>query len=182
MNDEKSFGPLEERLADEAQRMLAAGAGTPPFPALRTEFLRRRGQRRIVRTVVAAAALIAIALLLRGGKNQLEEPGPPMANVGGFPAEGHRPDVSANAVRDGASENETVISDTESPGEQRRPPGSLVILIAHMGENGETEYLPGWYVPEQVEVVDSAELSPAERAAAARLLGADFNNSSDETI
>jgi hypothetical protein len=57
-----------------------------------------------------------------------------------------------------------------------------VILIARVGKNGETEYLPGWYVPEQVEVVDSADLSPAERAAAARLLGPEINTFSDKTI
>jgi len=181
MNDEKSMGPLEERLADEAQRMLV-DTGASVVPVLRTEFLRRRSQRRIVRTVVAAAALLVVALLITGGREHPEGPGPRIANVGGTPTEGHQPEVSTNSASDGSSNQENVASEREGRGDQRRPPGGLVILIAHVGENGETEYLPGWYVPEQVEVVDSAELSPAERAAAAQLLGADLNTSSDETI
>lgn len=178
MNHETPFGPLEERLTDEAQRMLATeAAGMPNAGRLHSEFLRRRRRRIVFRGVCVSTAVVAIAVI---GSTWNMKRIPPEQN--GRLAAGTSPPGDTPSRNDSAPPRKNKSTTTPLARDVELPPAALPILIAHTRENGEIELRPGWYVPEQIEAVDFTDLSAAERDAATRLLGLEHNPSGDETI
>jgi hypothetical protein len=176
------FNNVEERLRDEARGLIADAPTAPLVADLRNTFVRRRRRRRIVQTCGAAAAvLVGLAgvrwLSMVGGSapHDREKETPPVATAG---AEGQspRPEPS-NRPRD-------PIVIHVAQGSQAPRPGMVAIgvLIARPLPDGKTELVPGLFVPEQTEPIDSREWSSAERLAVSRLLGSEANLSKNRTI
>jgi hypothetical protein len=177
MHNDEHYELLEERLAEEARRMLDDSSGAP-LTGLRAELMRRRQRRVLFRAVSAATAIVIVAVLVASSKRQ------PAADADRAPIVfGNLQDSDAAGSGDSLSHNgvgpELSTSDFESG-----PPAYLAIAILIPGEDdrGEPKFLPGWYVPEQVEVLGASDLSPAERSAVSRLLGLEPEMIDDETI
>ena len=176
MPDDELFNSLEERLRDEARGLIADPPTAPLVADLRNTFVRRRRRRRIVQTLGAAAAvLVGLAGVSWNFGHRGESKTLPMAAAG---AEG-RPlhPEPINRPRDPVVLR--VARDSQAP-----RPGMLAIgvLIARPGADGKTELVPGVYVPEQVEPIETRDWSPEERLAVSRLLGPDANLSKHKTI
>jgi len=176
MPDDELFNTLEERLRDEARGLIADPPTAPLVADLRNTFVRRRRRRRIVQTLGAAAAvLLGLAGVRLISWHGSESETLPVAAAG---AEGW-------ALRREPNNRPSdpvvlhVARDSQAP-----RPGMLAIgvLIARPGADGKTELVPGVYVPEQVEPIESRDWSPEERLAVSRLLGPDANLSKHETI
>ena len=76
MLDNESLEALEERLVDEAQRMLADTRQSPTIARLWAEFVRRRRQRTLAQVVCVTAAMIAVGLILTSWRLHLESMSP----------------------------------------------------------------------------------------------------------
>ena len=176
MPDDDLFNSLEERLRNEARALLAGPPTAPLVADLRIAVLRRRRRRRIVQTLgVTAAVLFGLAGTRWHFWHRSESKTLPIAAAG---AEGRalRPEPN-NRPSDPVVLH--VARDSPTP-----RPGTLAIgvLIARPRPDGKTELVPGIYLPEQTEPIDSREWSPAERLAFSRLLGPDANLSKHKTI
>jgi hypothetical protein len=174
MPDDELFNSLEERLRDDARGLLGETPPTPLVADLRGTFVRRRRRRRVVQTLGGAAVvLLGLAGLrwlapqrgaaINGPTTHVEEPTKGTPNSG----EPHSPVVvratgDARALRPGAL--------------------AIGVWVARPRPDGKTELVPGLYVPEQAEPIDSQDWSQAERLAAARLLGPEANVSHPKTI
>jgi hypothetical protein len=177
MHDEDRDRPLEERLTDEAQRMLDDSVH-PPITILRAEIMRRQRRSALAKTVCTVAAVIAVAFVAINVKRR-----PPVDG-------GRAPSVADDRAQPGTNNSEgtlpleadvsaTPIANAES---RTLPAMAIAILIPAADDSGEPQFMPGWYVPEQIEVLRADDLSAAERRAASRLLGLEFEGSDDEII
>lgn len=177
MNREEFRDSLEGRLADEARRLLDDGPRWPPIANLRAEFARRRRQRALARRLCTAAAASAVTFaLIATGR-------------------GHRPGIGIEpvaAIADGAAPPTAAVAHNpeaphagvSGPSAKAGPPPymAIVILMPPAADGDGPTLVPGWYVPEHVEVIDPKDLSQAEREAASRLLKTDFDGRSDDVI
>jgi hypothetical protein len=176
MPDDELFNSLEERLRDDARGLLGETPPTPLIADLRDAFVRRRRRRRVVQTLGGAAVvLLGLAGLRwlspqRGADRAINGP---MARVEG---------QKKRTPKSGEPHSEVVLRTTGDARTLR--PGALAIgvWVARPRSDGKTELVPGLYVPEQAEPIDSQDWSQAERLAASRLLGPEANVSYHKTI
>jgi hypothetical protein len=175
MHDEDLLGPLEERLADEARRMLDDSARAP-MTSLRAELIRQGRRRTLAKTAGAVAAVIAVAIIATSSNRR------PAAE------RGRAPTVAGDTTQPAANnrQGDVPLHPEIAPpiaAESGMPPGmAIALLIPATDDSGEPEFVPGWYVPEQVEVLSADDLSPAQRSAVSRLLGFEPENSDNEAI
>ncbi|MBI3861025.1 MAG: hypothetical protein HY290_03935 [Planctomycetia bacterium] len=178
MNDEESFEPLEERLADEAQRLLADSPRSLPLAGLRVELARRSRRRMVTRALCATATVVAAGLFLMfwkpgpGGNSEHAD-----SNKGSSKSTGPSIAQTDSPHEPLESDLPETIAETGAPAFM-----AIAILMSRPGDNGEPEVVPGWYVPGRVEEIDAQDLSPAERSAVSQLLELDFEISDDDTI
>lgn len=174
MTDNDLYGSLEERLSDEARRMLD-DSPCPPMPALQAKLLLHR-RRRAVTTTACATAAVVVALVAINLKRTPQGDGVPgLAGAGDSkPFAVETPEVPLSRDSNAAL--------LEDAGVETPLAVAIAILIPPEAEGLEPEFVRGWYVPERVEVLRAADLSPAERSAVSRLLGLDPEISDDETI
>lgn len=175
MHDPESFDPLEERLADEARRMLVDSRSART--CLLAEFVRRRRQRKLAHALCTTAAVLVVGCIAAGW---IRRPEHDVVRI--EPGEAGRSFVEADVPmvepRGGtAADVPETISDAAGV-----PFVAIAILIPQTAENGEPTLVPAWYVPGQDDEIDSRNLSPAERSAMLQLLGPDYDSSTDETI
>jgi hypothetical protein len=177
MPDDELFNSLEERLRNEARGLLGEAPPTPLIADLRDTFVRRRRRRRVVQAlgVASAAVLVGLAGVRSLSWHGSESETLPLAAAG---AEGR---ALRREPNNRPSDPVVLRVARDSPAPR---PGTLAIgvLIARPGADGKTELVPGVYVPEQTEPIDSRDWSPAERLAVSRLLGPDANLSKHKTI
>jgi hypothetical protein len=177
MQDEESIRSLEQRLQEDAQKLLNDGPEKSLIANLHNKCVQRRRRRILVRAV-SAASIVAVAgvigtIWLQRSRN-IEK----MANE----SEGLH---ATNSI----VLNETIPPDgnlsEEFPSNFEMDDlrnGAVPVLFSQMGQDGKPEFAMGWYIPEQVEEIEAVELSPAERDAISRLLGPEPEQSQDETI
>ncbi|HEY3966681.1 MAG TPA: hypothetical protein VGM05_19115 [Planctomycetaceae bacterium] len=173
----ETCSPLEERLADEAQRMLAGAPQRPPVARLRAEFVSRRRQRMLAQALCATAAMIAVGLTVTNLKPRpARDIAQVVTNGGGDPT----PEAEARQGIPSDTLGQDISRMTAKP--DSVPGGAIAILIPQTGSDGEQNFVSAWFVPGQVEEIDARNLSPAERSAVSQLLGPDYELSPDETI
>jgi hypothetical protein len=174
MPDDELFNSLEERLRDESRGLLGEAPPTPLITNLHHRFVRRR-RRRVVQIVGVASAALLVGLAgvrwirHRPSDGELR----PVAGVE-KPTE-HTPQA-------GGPRRAIVLRATREARALR--PGALAIgvWVARPRPDGKTELVPGLYVPEQAEPLDSQSWSQAERLAVSRFLGPEANPSRHKTI
>ena len=175
MPDDDLFNSLEERLRDDARGLLGETPPTPLIADLLDTFVRRRRRRRVVQSLgVASLALLLGVACVRWFPWQTGDDKPrPVAGV-------ERPESPSPP----AFEPRPPIVVRVSRGSPTLRPGSVAIgvWVARPGAAGKTELVPGLYVPEQSEPLDSRDWSQAERLAVTRLLGPDAIPSRHKTI
>jgi hypothetical protein len=177
MADHDLYRPLEERLADEARQVLN-DSPRPAMAALQVELRRRRRRQSLAATACAAAALTAVVVVAISVFRR------PAADDVRFPtiARDTRQPVAASTEGNAPRDDDPSSSRERAVAEDPPSVMAIAILIPTAGGSGDPEFIPGWYIPEQVEALDTADLSPAERSAVSRLLGLEPEFSDDETI
>ena len=169
------YGPLEERLADEARRMLE---DSPCSPATNLRADLRRRRRIIVAALSSATAIVVMALVATSLKR------PPAGGAGRAPTVAGDSRNPAAASSKSSAPRDVNGSNVTAGRFESGPPSflAIAILLPAAGDQAEPEFVPGWYVPEQVEVLGASDLSPAEHSAVSRLLGLEPEVTDDETI
>jgi hypothetical protein len=176
MPDDELFHSLEERLRDDARGLLGETPPPPLIADLRDTFVRRRRRRRVVQSLGAAA----VVLLGLAGLRWLSPQRGEGTAINGPTARVETP--TKHAPQAARPHSEVALRATGDARALR--PGALAIgvWVARPRPDGKTELVPGLYVPEQAEPIDSQDWSQAERLAASRLLGPEANVSHHKTI
>lgn len=161
MNEDPRFGPIEERLQAEAERLLIAG-GAPTGELLRAEWRRRRAVPR--RIAAATAVLLAAVVAMVATRRQLAPLPPhkqPERPVAANEASGVRHQVSGAPHK----QPERLAVDDSS--------GDTLLVVPFVVDDPASgkPLFSGFYVPEQVEPIDLRQLPRAERDAIREVLG-----------
>jgi hypothetical protein len=176
MPDDDLFNSLEERLRDDARGLLGETPPTPLIAELRDTFVRRRRHRRVVQSL-GAASVVVLGL---AGLRWLSPQG-----GSGRAISGHIAGVETPAKQTPQADRPRGAVVLRAPRDARTlRPGALAIgvWVARLRPDGKTELVPGLYVPEQAEPIDSQDWSQAERLAVSRLMGPQADISRHKTI
>lgn len=167
--------PVEQRLHDDAERLLSAHGTQPPIEQILALHERERSRRTacgVVLGVAMAAAVVGLARL--GSRESLEEG---VANSGRalnhatIAARSAHPgdlaDVPGNRQDPGRrSAPVLVISQLDDSGSQ-----AVIFLLAEPGGDKPRVLATGVYLPERMEQKKLSDFSPAEQAAIRQVLG-----------
>jgi hypothetical protein len=175
------FDPMEQRLRDEADRLLLSHGGEPPTSALVAEHRRRLRVRRVTRTVCCAAGVLL--LLGTAGlvgalwpENRLADhpPAPkrarsivPRVNETNDHQPGGRPFNDSLAKPSPGEPLLTLVAPASDVAH-----GSPVVPVFITVPEGDRQRViaAGIYVPERTQEVDLSNLSPAEQHAVRQVL------------
>ena len=177
MQEEQPFTSLEERLHEEAQRLIADCPSLHSIARMQTTFTRRR-RRGTVGYVVGTSAALAVAGFIIAGRLRQ-----PLAEVHERANAAQHTPRQGPVVKAPAPSVKNHSNDPAVPNGIERPRVVAIgFSIIGPGNGNQPEYVRGWYVPEQADPIDPQSLSAAERAAVSSLLGSDSELFEDEKI